>query len=253
MNVIKKIYYLIFTFIALFIVSLSVEALSINEENSETNYKLIIEDDANLLTSSEIDSLKELMYPLTTYGNIAFKTIDSNSTSTPNYASNYYHDKFNTDSGTLFLIDMDNRIIYIFSDGANYNIITRAKAELITDNIYKYATRGEYFECAKLAFSQVQTLLEGGKISEPMRYISNILISLTSAFIICFVIVLKKTSIKSASDKEILKNCDILFNVNNVKGTLVGTHRVYSPQSDSSSSSGGGGGGSSGGGGGHSF
>ena len=254
MNVIKKIYYLIFTFIALFIVSLSVEALSIDEENSETNYKLLIEDDVNLLTSSEIEDLKEIMYPLTTYGNIAFKTISSNSTTTPNYASNYYHSKFDNASGTLFLIDMDNRIIYIFSDGANYKIITRAKAELITDNIYRYDNREEYFECAKSAFSQVQTLLEGGKISEPMRYISNILISLTSAFIICFIIVLKKTGIKNASDKEILKNCDILFNVNNVKGTLVGTHRVYSPRSDSSSSSGGGGGGgSSGGGGGHSF
>ena len=60
---------------------------------------------------------------------------------------------------------------------------------------------------------------------------------------------------KKASINDISKNCDISFNINNVHAEKTGSHRVYSPVSDSSSggSSGGGGGGSSGGGGGHSF
>lgn len=251
----------IFTILFLIIISIyKVSAISIDEYiNEETNYKVIIEDDANLLSEAEIYNLKEDMMVLTEYGNVAFKTINENSYSTSTYASNYYHKIFGTESGTLFLIDMDNRYIYIFSDGYNYKIITTSKANIITDNVYKYASNQQYYECASKAFEQVGTLLEGGKIAEPMRYISNILIAFTIAFFINFVIVLFNTKIKKAHNKEIVSNCNVAFDVKNVHVIKTGTHRVYSPRSDSSSSGGGfsGGssssGGSSGGGGGHRF
>lgn len=173
------------------------------------------------------------MMDLTEYGHIAFKTISENYTTASSYASNYYHERFGTDSGTLFLIDMDNRYIYIFSDGDNYNVIT-TKANIITDNIYQYATDRGYYKCASIAFSQINTLLNGGKISEPMRYISNILIALTLAFLINFIIVLVNTNIKKAKAKEILENCSIDFNIGEVRAYKTGTHSVYSPQSSSS-------------------
>ena len=197
--------------------------------------------------------------PLTEYGNIAFKSIKSNDTSTEDYASDYYHKNFGSSSGTLFLIDMDNRMIYIFSDGYNYKIINKAKANIITDNTYTYASRSDYYGCAEKAFSQINTLLEGGKISEPMRHISNALISLVVAFLINFLIVLSTTKISRASSDEVFKNCDITFAVNNIVGKKTGVDSVYSPVSESSGGSSGGGGGfsggghSSGGGGGHRF
>ncbi len=228
---------------------------ALEKVNERTNYKILIEDDANLLTSDEINDLADIMTPLTEYGNIAFKTIDSNSTTASSYASVYYHTNFGTKSGTLFLIDMDNRKIHIFSDGYNYKYITTAKANIITDNIYRYASRSEYYECAKKAFEQIGTVLSGGKIAEPMRYISNALISITIAFLVNFLIVLFSSNVKKASRKEILKNCDMSFDVSEFEAIKTGTHRVYSPPSSDSggSSGGGGGGGSSGGGGGHSF
>lgn len=235
----------------------NVKALTVEPYiNETTNYKVIIEDDAKLLSNDEINKLKEEMIPLTEYGNIAFKTIEENSYSTATYAANYYHDMFSTESGTLFLIDMDNRMIYIFSDGENYNFITTGKANIITDNIYTYATEEKYYECASGAVKQIHTVLSGGKIAEPMRYISNILISITCAFFINFIVILVNTSIKKAKNKEILDNCSISFNVGEVRAEKTGQHREYSPRSSSSSggsSGGGGGGGSSGGGGGHSF
>ena len=82
-----------------------------------SKYELIIEDDANLLSSNEKQMLEEKMGPLLEYGNIDFKSIDNNPYSfAERYASNYYHSKFQTESGTLFLIDMDNREIYINSN-----------------------------------------------------------------------------------------------------------------------------------------
>lgn len=234
-------------------------------ENESTNYQLIIEDDAHLLNDNEINKLEDKMKPLTEYGNIAFKSIDSNNLSTSVFAANYYHEKFQNKSGTLFLIDMDHRIIYIFSDGDNYKVITDSKADIITDNVYKYASRSDYYKCAYEAFDEINILLDGGKIAEPMRYISNGLIAITISFLVSFLIVMYNTRIKKASVSKIIKNSKVNFKVANIKGSKSGTHRKYSPvdrgnggsHSSSGGSSGGGsfggGGFSSGGGGGHRF
>lgn len=225
-------------------------------EKLDSGFQLIIDDQADLLSDEEEAKLKQEMVKLTEFGNIAFVSIDSNSSSTSYFASSYYHSHFGTDSGSIFLIDMANREIYIFSDGYNYSVITNSKAYIITDNIYKYASYQKYYECAYQAFEQMNTLLSGGKIFEPMRHISNFVLAIVSAFFINFIIVLINSSVKKASNNEIIKTCDVTFNAANIVGRKTGTHRVYSPQSSGSSggsSGGGGGGGSSGGGGGHSF
>lgn len=249
----------ILAIIFLFILNMTnVKAQTLPEiKNEKTGYRVVVEDDANLLTNDELNKLQDEMFSLTEYGNIAFKTISSNSTTTKSFAASYYSKTFSETSGTLFLIDMDNRIIYIHSDGSNYSVITNDKAYIITDNIYQYATKGEYYKCAVKAFSQIKTLLEGGKISEPMRYISNFLIAITISFFINFIIVLINTRNKGSKIKGILSNCIINFNIGEVTAYKTGTHKVYSPQSSSSGGSSGGGGfsggGSSGGGGGHRF
>lgn len=238
------------------------EDASVNEEaqtykNELTNYVAIIEDSAHLLNEEEKIKLMDEMVPLTEFGNVAFVSTDSNPTTTDYFAENYYHSHFSTDSGTIFIIDMSNRKIYLFSDGENYRTITRSKAYSITDNTFRYASNKEYYKCASESLNAVLILLQGGKIAEPMRFTSLIFISLTLSFFLSFLFVMKKSRIKKANDKEILRNCDIQFHIGNIKAIKTGTHRVYSPVSDSSSSSsgggGGGGGGSSGGGGGHSF
>ena len=226
------------------------------------NY-LVIEDDAHLLVDNELILLKEQMKPLTEYGNIVFKTIAVNDRDTYSYATDYYYKNFGNGSGTLLIIDIDprNRYIYVISEGWNYTIITKSKSEIITDNIYRYASREEYYECAKHGFDQIGTLLNGGKINEPMRYASNIVLSLVAGFFISYLYVLRKSKIKTPKEDDILQNCDIDFNVKSVDVESAGQHKVYSPRSDSSSSGGGhsggggsgGGGGFSGGGGGHRF
>lgn len=225
--------------------------------NEETGYKVLIEDDADLLTNEEEQKLLDEMTSLTQFGNIAFHSISTNYTSAQNYAKEYYHKNFSTSSGTLFLIDMDNRKIYIFSDGANYKTITNSKADIITDNIYKYATKEQYYECTSEAIAQINTLLNNGKIAEPMKYLSNGVLALSLAFLINFIFVYFYSKLKTASVDEIIANSNAKLTVENVTATKTGVDRVYSPVEHSSgggsSGGGGGGGGSSGGGGGHSF
>ena len=240
----------------------SVETID-NEKytNPKTGYKVIIEDDDNLLSESEEESIQIKMIEFTEYGNIVLKTTDNNSYSTSGFAEQYYHTLFGTQSGSLFLIDMDNREIFIFSDGNNFNIITSSKAYSITDNVYRYASKKDYYQCSSEAFDQMLALLKGNKIMEPMRYISNILISITSAAFLTYFFVVSKSKIKRPSNKEILSTCKVDFQIGEINAVKSGTTKEYRPVSDSSSgghssgghSGGGGGGGHSGGGGGHRF
>lgn len=250
MRVNKKILLLFLLLIPAFVFTANIRTVY-----ADNTYKLVIEDDANLLSEEEENNLKEIMEPATSYGNIIFKSINHNNTTTENYARDYYHHNFGTQSGTLFLIDMDKRNIYVFSDGKNHDAITVNKANIITDNIYTFASKADYYTCAKKAFGQINTILAGGKIAEPMKYISNVIVSLITAALVGFLITFFGYRVKKSGNKEIINNSLYSINVNSISGLKTGTHSVYNPPSSSSSggSSGGGGGGSSGGGGGHSF
>ena len=226
--------------------------------NPDTGYQTVIEDDAELLSEEEEAALQELLEEITAYGNVAFKTIDNNYMSTENYARSYYKDMFGTASGTLFLIDMDNRIIWIHSDGAVYKVITTAYANTITDNVYRYASDEEYFVCAQKAFEQMLSLLQGQKIAQPMKYISNGLLAIILALLLNYGVVCVFAGAKKPGKKKMMENVPIQFSY--TKPLAVFTHqtRTYNPVSSSSGgggggSSGGGGGGRSGGGGGHRF
>lgn len=259
----KLIIALAFLVFLVFMLCLPAEGAQNTWENEETTFTAILEDDAGLLRDPSV--VMEAMKPITTYGNVIFKSIDQNSYSASTFAEQYLHNTFGTDSGTIFLIDMANRKIFIFSDGAIYKTITRSKAEVITDNIYTLASAGDYDGCAVKAFEQIETLLEGNRIAEPMHIIGIALISLLIGMIVCFIIMSGSTKKKEATAAELIEGTDTSISITNPELTYLRKNRTYSPISTGSGgggggfsgggggSSGGGGGGSSGGGGGHSF
>lgn len=225
-------------------------------ENTETGYRVILEDDAALLDQSEKEQLSLKMQAITDYGNAIFKSIDYNPYSTSYFAEDFYHERIGTNSGCLFLIDMDNREIYIFSDGAVYKTITSSYADTITDNVYRYASKADYFGCALEAFAQIHTLLSGQKIAQPMKYISNLLLALILAALINYFVVRISSGTAKPSDRELLQSVSTRFAFTNPQMQLTHQSKVYSPPSNGGSGGGGrsgGGGGRSGGGGGHRF
>lgn len=244
--------------VVLIAVFLLMSALPVSAEtlykNSETGYQVDIDDEAGLLTDEDESALAEKMQALTAYGNIAFVSTDYNDSSTENYARAYFDDRYGTSSGSVFLVDMDNRYIYIFSRGFNYTIVTKSRAETITDNIYTMASAGDYYSCAAEAYAQMQTILEGGKIAQPMKYISNALLALILALLIFFFIVKRTASVRKASFNEMMKSADIHVETAVPAVRFTGQSKHYSPQKTDSGGgggfSGGGGGGFSGGGGG---
>lgn len=235
--------------------------------NSKTNYMSLLSDDAQLLDEEEEQELAAQMQGITAYGNAIFKTTDSGVWDTASYAGEYYREKIGTDSGMLLLIDMDNRMIWIHCDGAIYQVITKSYANTITDNVYRYASNGDYYKCAAQAYGQALTLLEGNRIAQPMKYISNALLAVIAALLLNYALVCFFTGKRKLGRKELLGNAGNCFRYTEPRAFFVRETRTYHPTSSGGSgssgrSSGGGGssrggsssgGRSSGGGGGHRF
>ena len=226
--------------------------------NEETGYTAAVLDQADLLTDADEQLLLDEMIPLTEWGNAIFcsSTTDRGS-SAQDLAATIYEELFGHGaSGSIFLIDMYRRRLEIHSDGTVYQTITADYAQSITDNIYRMAGSGDYYSCAVEAFRQMNTLLAGGRIRQPMKHASNYLLALTLALLICYLYMERSPK---TDDEKAQPKADPVF-----KGTLAGisvtpgrlTKRIIESSSRGSGGShhsGGGGGGHSGGGGGHGF
>lgn len=221
-------------------------------------YKIIIDDGANLLTDAEEKELLTIMNDITVYGNVAFVTTSYNNLSASSYATNYFSAEFgHGNNGALFLIDMDNREIYLKCGGKIANVVTSSYCDSITDNTYRYAKSADYFKCAYKSFEQVYKLMAGQKIAQPMKYICNAFIALAFAVLLNYFIAKAFNRARMPRSTEILSGAFVSQEFKNKKVHFINQTKTYSPQSSSSGGSSGGGGGGGGGGsssgGGHSF
>ena len=89
------------------------ESYDASYENPNTGYIAMIMDDANLLSYSEVSMLLKDMKPITEYGDVAFCSTNNNIYSSATYAEILCEEYCSRSSGTIFLIDMDNRNIYL--------------------------------------------------------------------------------------------------------------------------------------------
>ncbi len=257
MNVLKKILPFILASCVLILPALKANAETVYTD-PDSGYSVIIEDDADLLTNAEEEALAADMQPLAEYGYVMFKTIDSNPAgNTYSYASQYIYNSIGNASVTMFIVDMDERYLYMLTNGRARTLLTDSKCNSITDNVYKYASGGNYYTCAKTAFGQAQTLLEGGRIAEPMRYITSGILALLAALFINFIIVYTVSRVRKTDDQDLLSVAEQQFAMNPPDVALLGVTKRYDPPAKSSGGGGGGhgggGGGFSGGGGGHRF
>lgn len=238
-----------------------VEADTTKQQNPETGYEVFLFDDANLLNADEEAKLLEEMYKTTTYGGAAFVSVSETTphygTSTKEYAEQFYLRYFGNNSGILFMIDMSTRELWISANGDIYKTVTDSYSNTIADNVYTYASDGNYYECARRVFYQANMLLEGRKISQPMKHVSNLLLAMVLAVVGVFGYILLISNKSKPSRSAVLGGTKQRHHFSNFAVTYLRTNSKYSPQSKSSGGGGGGrsggGGGFSGGGGGHRF
>ena len=216
---------------------------------------VVIKDEADLLSASEEAELYEIMKASAAYGNVMFLSVNENDYySTYKLATVYYEDTFGYSDGVIFVIDMDERLLWVSGFGEIQYIITDDYCDTITDNIYSDASAERYFDCSAEAFRQIHSLLNGKNIPQPMKYACNFLLSVIIALLANYFIVMTISKKDRASTSSLRENMIAHCNINNARAQFTHETRVYNPSSSGSSGGGGGGGGGGGSsGGGHSF
>ena len=125
---------------------------------------IVIEDIAGLLTDSERERLISHMIPVSEYGNVGFVTTDDNPDTSRSLAESWLADNLGTDSSVMLLIDMDNRMLIIQTNNGTVNtiggILTKNIIDLILDDVYTYASDGDYFTCATKTFDKIASLMK---------------------------------------------------------------------------------------------
>ena len=231
-------------------------------QNSDTGYTAYIDDEEDLLSSSEEENLLKKLVPLTQYGNVAFLS-GRGEYSAAATIRDFYNEVFYGKSGLIFFIDMENREIRIQSGGAFYRTISSDVANSITDNVYVFASNGDYYRTAAVAFSQVKAKMEGRFVATPMRWISNFFLAIFLGLLFNFTMLLMTWKQNRAGSKAvlgalrpnmILSNREVIM-TNQTKVRLSSSSSRRGGQSGGGFSGGGssGGGGFSSGGGGHRF
>ena len=167
-------------------------ASDIKYTNKETGYKIVIKDEADLLTSDEENKLIEDMKAVTAYGNAAFWTTNDYAQNEIEQARIKRRELFDFDSGCIFVINMKIRKLTIQSYGDINKFVTDSIARSITNNVSPYATYQKYYECAKDAFSQINTVCERKQISEPLKVSGYVVISIMSGLLIAVTIAFSK-------------------------------------------------------------
>lgn len=169
---------------------------------------VILIDEAGLLNDEEEEKLRNgIMKDLSEFGNVMVYTDRPLVSSTRSLATSLYDNNFGTDSGFLFVIDMVNREIYVETDGYIGDYIGRGTARTITDNCYSLASRDKFYECSESALTQAYRVLNGQRISEKMKYISNAAIALVMGFLLNFIL-LRRLNRKTIVTNEEMRSAN---------------------------------------------
>ena len=137
------------------------------QSNLDSPYKLlVINDDANLLNDEENRDVLEAMKPLAKYANVGFYTYPAdggNVSASATKAQKWGDNLFGSDGFIVFIIDMSTRHLDIYASRQMVEMLNTAMMNSIVDNVYLYATRGEYGECACMTFKLILNKLKGSQ------------------------------------------------------------------------------------------
>lgn len=213
--------------------------------NPETGYRAVIEDEIDLLTEEQEQDLLADMIPLTEYTNVAFwSTEKAGSQSEAEYNSTEKKFELFGEKGNVVLcmIDMEYRYMDLGTWGMPERFIPSSTANSITDNVRSSLRNGMYYYAISSVFDQVKTKMEGGRIMEPMRYMSAIAIGIMSGLLFALLLtVYRRKTVISVYSAAAVAATLLLVNNAYMKSyvmKMIGkpkTSRTYSPVSSSSS------------------
>ncbi|MBR4706575.1 MAG: TPM domain-containing protein [Pseudobutyrivibrio sp.] len=251
---------------SLFIVFALVFIFPLTAAAVSSNVKIV--DDAGILTNEETEELEEYLEALDGAMNYLVVTCDDRAmgSSALEKLDNYYRQEFDdNEDGIAFIVDMDTRRIELQGRNKLQYSLDSGDCTDITDNVYSYASDGDYYNCIYHAFRQADLVANYKFVLRPMRIIVSLLIAIIIGFLGTFLKAMadrsKENEIKGAPEMILVgATFKGLAHVYDSKKRKVREQSHYSGGSSHGGgysgggfSSGGGGGFSSGGGGGGGF
>lgn len=238
---------------------------SVNEDEK-------IYDFANLYTESQEEELyKEVLNYINAYNmDLVIVTVNSNNKSSPMvYADDFYdYNKFGigeSRDGVLFLIDMQNREIYMSTTGSAIKMYNDYRINQALDKVYQYMSDEDYFLGTTNYIKVIQDYASSGfpsgsghhvKMSTSGVILWSLFIASFVTGIIMFILVKKNKLVRKATTAEEYLDKDSV-DIKKVSDILISTNTVRTRIEHNTSSGGSsthiGSSGSSHGGGGHKF
>jgi len=210
---------------------------------ADETYEILIDDEAHIITENDEYDIYQYMYQCSLFGNAVFKTVDNTYGMTGlEYMNWYYGYTYGLESnGVVFMIDMDNRKLWVIGYGDCKKTVNDKSGTSITDNVYHYASDENYTYCAEEAFNEIYYALGGGRVTGPLKIFGTGCIAIIFAVVVNFIIAYFMSASRKADDKEILDNIEKKISHKNIRVKFSHKERIYDPPSSSSDSSGGGG------------
>lgn len=151
---------------------LSVSAFSLQPVYAAAEDSKVV-DDADLLSydeEQEIQSMLDEFAEESGWTLFAVTTDDANGMTSEEYADDYVDQNAFEENGVCFLIDMDNREIYMSTTGSAIRILTDHRIDSIMDDSYEYAGDGEYAKCFETMIRETEDSFHEGIESGQYNY-----------------------------------------------------------------------------------
>ena len=143
------------------------------EASAETNY---VYDQAELLTEEEEQELQSYAQTMKDTWKMNFMVVTTDNAegkSSMEYADDFYDMHFPEESeadGMLYLLDMDNREIYLSTSGLAIRYLTDERVESVLDEAFEYVADGDYYGTFQAFFNASEKFLNEGIPKDQYNY-----------------------------------------------------------------------------------
>ena len=143
------------------------------EASAETNY---VYDQADLLTEEEERELQSYAQTMKDNWEMNFMVVTTDNAegkTSMEYADDFYDTHFPDESeadGMLYLLDMDNREIYLSTSGLAIRYLTDDRVESVLDAAFEYVADGDYYGTFQAFFDASEKFLNKGIPKDQYNY-----------------------------------------------------------------------------------
>lgn len=194
---------------------------------AEGNYRVVIQDNAELLSDEEEAKLAEEMQRFTENGHVMFYTsiYDMNPDS-EGYSNQFYDAEFNGEPGMALVIDLGEGNSYLFKRKGVLNRIN--EVTILQRGIYGVATpvNGSCYNYASGVFQQMETKHKEKEAMHPLKKASNLVLAFIFSILINYLIMRKTSSVKGVRMEQLYAGKQLEFKMSEPRIRFISSRKI---------------------------